>query len=64
MDYFSHENLVEAIEEGKIVKVSEKYAKREGLPILRKSRKEENEQYGSQRCIRKLFSWKRYHEKV
>ena len=28
--------FVEAIEEGKIVRVSEKYAKREGLPILRK----------------------------
>ena len=29
--------FVDAIEEGKIVKVSEFYAKREGLPILRKS---------------------------
>src|SRR3989338_3282633 len=32
----SESNLVEAIEEGRIVKVSEDYAKREGLPILRK----------------------------
>jgi len=30
------EKLVEAIEEGRIVKVPEDYAKREGLPILRK----------------------------
>ncbi len=32
------QDIVEAIEEGKIVRVSESYAKREGLPILRKSR--------------------------
>ena len=31
------DELVEAIEEGRIVKVSEFYAKREGLPIIRKS---------------------------
>jgi ribosome-binding protein aMBF1 (putative translation factor) len=30
------ENFVEAIEEGKIVKVSESYARLEGLPIIRK----------------------------
>jgi|SRR3989344_3651935 len=32
------ETLVEAIEDGKIISVTEKYAKREGLPILRKPR--------------------------
>src|SRR3989344_1706922 len=31
------EEMVDAIEEGKIVKVSMDYAKREGLPILRKN---------------------------
>jgi len=31
------EEYVEAIDEGKIVKVAKSYAKREGLPILRKS---------------------------
>ncbi len=31
------DNTVEAIEEGKIVKVPESYARREGLPILRRS---------------------------
>ncbi len=35
---YTEQNIVEAIEEGKIVRVSEVYAKREGLPILRKSR--------------------------
>ena len=39
MDFqFQDQDIVEAIEEGKIVRVSESYAKREGLPILRKSR--------------------------
>ena len=39
MDFQSQDqDIVEAIEEGKIVRVSESYAKREGLPILRKSR--------------------------
>src|SRR3989344_419191 len=38
MDFQSNHDMVEAIEEGKIVHVSESYAKREGLPILRKSR--------------------------
>jgi ribosome-binding protein aMBF1 (putative translation factor) len=33
---FDNERLVDAIEEGKIVSVSEDYAKREGLTILRK----------------------------
>ena len=37
MDFQTQDNLVEAIEEGRIVRVSESYAKREGLPILRKS---------------------------
>ncbi|MBS3071532.1 helix-turn-helix domain-containing protein [Candidatus Pacearchaeota archaeon] len=39
MAYFPDldETYVEAIEEGKIVRVSEKYAKREGLLILRKA---------------------------
>ena len=32
----SYQNFVEAIENGKIVKVSEQYAKREGLPIIRR----------------------------
>jgi len=32
------ERLVEAIEQGKIVKVTETYARKEGLPILRKPR--------------------------
>jgi len=32
----SKENLVDAIEEGKIVKVSQEYALREHLPIIRK----------------------------
>ncbi len=35
-------NLVDAIEEGKIVRVSEDYARREGLPILRKHVEQEN----------------------
>lgn len=35
---FEEENFVEAIFEGKIVKVPERYAKREGLPILKKPR--------------------------
>jgi len=38
------ENLVEAIEDGKIVRVTEKHAKREGLPILRKSKSQEVQQ--------------------
>ena len=33
---FDNERMVDAIEEGKIVSVSEDYAKREGLTILRK----------------------------
>lgn len=35
---FEEEGFVEAIYEGKIVKVPERYAKREGLPILKKPR--------------------------
>ena len=35
-------SLVDAIEEGKIVRVSEDYARREGLPILRKAPKEDS----------------------
>ena len=34
----SFNSYVEAIENGRIVKVSEAYAKREGLLVLRKSR--------------------------
>ncbi len=34
----SDEHVVEAIEDGRIVRVSELYAKREGLPIIRRSR--------------------------
>jgi ribosome-binding protein aMBF1 (putative translation factor) len=33
---YNNERLVEAIEEGKIVRVSENYARKEGPPILRK----------------------------
>jgi len=36
------ERLVEAIEEGRIVKVPESYAKSEGLPIIRRDKREEN----------------------
>ncbi len=35
--------MVEAIDDGKIVRVSEEYAKREGLPILRRSNVENKE---------------------
>lgn len=35
------EMIVEAIEEGKIVRVPESYAKREGLPIIKKSKMHE-----------------------
>lgn len=35
------EMIVEAIEDGKIVRVPESYAKREGLPIIRKSKMHE-----------------------
>lgn len=34
----ANEIIVEAIEDGKIVRVSESYARREGLPIIRKSK--------------------------
>ncbi len=37
------DNLVDAIEEGRIVRVPEQYAKREGLTILRKSSTEQKE---------------------
>ena len=35
------ERIVEVIEEGRIIKVSERYARREGLPILRRPKSEE-----------------------
>src|SRR3989344_4324594 len=39
MDFaFQGEEIVEAIEDGKIVKVSESYALKEGLPIIRRNR--------------------------
>ena len=38
------DSLVDAIEEGKIVRVKEGYARREGLPILRRDIKEHGEQ--------------------
>lgn len=37
MEVYSDSRMVDAIEEGKIVSVTEDYAKKEGLPILRKS---------------------------
>jgi len=37
----AEEIFVEAIEDGKIVRVSESYAKREGLPIIKKSKMQE-----------------------
>ena len=49
----SNENtFVEAIEEGKIVQVSESYAKREGLPILRKSIRSQSTQQRTQEDIK------------
>lgn len=61
--------MVEAIEEGKIVKVSERYAIREGLMILRKPRfesertkpsgaREDNEQRLLMDDFRKPLNWK------
>ncbi len=52
------EGFVEAIEDGRIVKVLEVYAKREGLPIIRKSRMEfireqMNSPYSEDRSLKK-----------
>ena len=60
MDFRSQDqNIVEAIEEGKIVRVSESYAKREGLPILRKSRLTPSQErlvsQGAKKTIQKEF---------
>ena len=65
------DNVVDAIEEGKIVRVSEEYAKREGLMILRKpeirndkyvitqkNKKEEVEKIGMEE-LRKPLHWKK-----
>lgn len=57
---------VEAIEEGKIVKVSEEYAKKEGLPILRRpkpkvvwpTQKKQEEKRISFDDLRKPLNWK------
>ncbi len=67
MDYFESEDNVEAIEEGKIVKVSERYAKREGLPILRRPstkvfshpKKQEEEKRISFDDLRKPLNWRK-----
>ena len=74
MDYYSgggESEKVEVIEEGKIVEVSEDYALREGLPILRKSsinveensekvesRKEEEERRLLMDDYRKPLDWR------
>ncbi len=60
MDFQSQDqDIVEAIEEGKIVRVSESYAKREGLPILRKSRLTPSQEkvisQGAKKTIQKEF---------
>lgn len=63
----SENELVEAIEEGRIVKVSEDYAKREGLPILRKQqpkitkpqKKETEEKRLFIDDLRKPLNWKK-----
>ena len=47
--------LVEAIEEGKIVKVTEEYAHREGLLVLRKHRLQiQEKQHKSKKELEKL----------
>ncbi len=45
---YSQDRIVEAIEEGRIVRVSETYAKREGLPILRKPKAVEEAETAAQ----------------
>ena len=66
MEYLESEDNVEAIEEGKIVKVSERYAKREGLPILRRPtpkifhpKKQEEEKRISFDDLRKPLNWRK-----
>ena len=58
-------NYVEAIEEGKIIKVREDYAKKEGLPIIRKPRVfhpriQQKEEFRKTRVddFRKPLNWK------
>ena len=65
----SESNLVDAIEEGKIVRVSEEYARREGLTILRihkqeeenkaKLKKNQEEEYISPYDLRKPLNWRK-----
>ncbi len=61
-------DLVDVIEEGKIVRVPESYAKKEGLPILRKTiikkqpikkRKDEEEARITFEDLRKPLNWKK-----
>ena len=55
----SDDGFVEAIEEGKIVKVSASYAKKEGLPILRKSKLAELQE-GVKKSAPSYFKTKEY----
>ena len=55
MDFQTQDNLVEAIEEGRIVRVSESYAKREGLPILRKSKSEQHQNKNVSQDAKKII---------
>ncbi len=56
MDFELQEKIVEALEDGRIVRVTESYAKNEGLAILRKPSFQENKPQTQQQQIEKRGS--------